>query len=145
MHFIEINGAPKQLHIPPGVQAGSKIRVAGAGPNGLDLYLIISVRPHRFFAQSGSDLLMHYPVSETFVYHGGEIRVPLLEKGKSILVAIPPNTKDKQVFRFANKGFPKVKKPTEFGDFYLTVDLYDPRSMPEEFKKLLEDINSYMQ
>lgn len=144
-HFIKINGVPKQLLIPAGVQAGSKIRVAGAGPNGLDLYFTISIQPHRFFAQSGSDLFMHYPVSETFAYHGGEIRVPLLEKNKSILVTIPPNTKDKQIFRFANKGFPKIKKPTEFGDFYLTVDLYDPRNIPQEFKELLNAINSYVQ
>jgi DnaJ-class molecular chaperone len=77
-------------------------------------------------------------------YRGGELRAPLLERGKSILVAIPPSTKDKQVFKFANRGFPSVRKPTEFGNFYLTVHLYDPGKIPQEFVKLLNEINAHM-
>jgi hypothetical protein len=142
--IIDGNGIKKRLYIPAGVQEGSKIRVAGAGSNGTDLYFTISIKPHRFFAQTGSDLHLHYPISETLAYQGGELQVPILEKGKSIFIAIPPNTKDKKVFRFANRGFPSVKKPTKFGDFYLTVDLYDPQKIPQELKKLLDDINNYM-
>ena len=32
-----------QVRIPAGVKTGSKVRVAGAGPEGLDLYLIVNV------------------------------------------------------------------------------------------------------
>jgi curved DNA-binding protein len=41
---IQTEGKRKQVKIPPGVRTGSKVRVAGAGPNGLDLYLIVQVK-----------------------------------------------------------------------------------------------------
>jgi|GEM_PF-1925018 len=141
---IQVVGNQKLVRIPAGVRTGSKVRVAGAGPNGQDLYLTISIQPHPFFTRRGWDLFMHYPISETLAYLGGELQVPILDKGKSIVIVIPPNTKDQQVFRFANRGFPNVKEPTVFGDFYLTVDLYNPEKIPQRFKKRLEDINSYM-
>ena len=37
---------------------------------------------------------MKYPISEQLALQGGELKVPLLEKGKFIYVAIPSNTKD---------------------------------------------------
>jgi curved DNA-binding protein len=143
-HVIQDKGKQKLVRIPAGVQTGSKVRIAGAGPGGLDLYLIISVQPHLFFIRTGLDLFMHYPVSETLAYLGGELKVPILDKGKPMVIVIPPNTKDQQVFRFANRGFPTVKEPTVYGNFYLTVDLYNPETIPQRFKKRLEDINSYM-
>ena len=87
---------------------------------------------------------MHFPITENLAKRGGELRVPLLERGKSMLIKIPPDTKDKQAFRFANKGFPNVKNSKEVGDFYLTVVLYDPRKIPQELKKLLDDINDHI-
>jgi hypothetical protein len=53
---INTAGVQKLVRIPAGVRTGSKVRVAGAGPNGLDLYLIISVQPHPFFMRTGLDL-----------------------------------------------------------------------------------------
>jgi curved DNA-binding protein len=38
---LQNNGKQKQVRIPAGVRTGSKVRVAGGGPNGTDLYLII--------------------------------------------------------------------------------------------------------
>jgi hypothetical protein len=142
--FLQVDGKEKLVRIPAGVRTGSKVRVAGAAPNGLDLYLIISVLPHSFFMRTGSDLFMHYPVSETLAYSGGELEVPELEKGKSFFTKLPPNTTDQQVFKFARRGFPKLKEPTGFGDLYLTVDLYDPQKIPPKLKKLLDDIKDHI-
>ena len=41
---LQADGKRKQVRIPQGVRTGSKVRVAGAGPNGMDLYLIVQVR-----------------------------------------------------------------------------------------------------
>jgi len=54
--IIQNNGKQKQVRIPAGVKTGSKVRVAGAGPNGTDLYLIISVTEDPRFERRGNDL-----------------------------------------------------------------------------------------
>jgi DnaJ-class molecular chaperone len=133
-----------RIDIPAGAEMGSKLRLVGVGPNGADFCLVILIRPHPVFVRRDLNVYVLYPVSETLAYYGGEMQVPVLEMNKSICFAIPANTKDRQIFRFANKGFPNVDEPAEFGDLYLVVALYDPRSMPQEFKELLEDINNYM-
>ena len=53
---IETEGIRKLVKIPPGVRTGSTVRVAGAGPNRLDLYLIILVREHNRFKRKGHTL-----------------------------------------------------------------------------------------
>ena len=52
--LIQNNGNQKQVRIPPGVRTGSKVRVAGAGPNGVDLYLIVNVSEDNRFERRGS-------------------------------------------------------------------------------------------
>jgi hypothetical protein len=141
---LQINGRKLAVRIPAGVKTGSKIRLAGVGPDGLDFYLIVSVRPHQFFTRVDADLYMQYPITEELAFRGGELQVPVLEKGKSIYIAIPPNTKDKQVFRFANRGMPNIKNPATSGDFYLTVDVYNPQKISQGHTRLLEDINNQM-
>jgi DnaJ-class molecular chaperone len=53
---LQTNGRKLQVRIPAGVKTGSKVRVAGAGPEGLDLYLVIKVEEDERFEQDGSNL-----------------------------------------------------------------------------------------
>src|SRR5512140_229562 len=45
-----------QVKIPAGVKTGSKVRVAGGGPEGSDLYLIVGVAPDQGFGRGGEAL-----------------------------------------------------------------------------------------
>jgi len=84
-----------EVKIPPGVDNGSRVRIPGkgqpgyAGANG-DLYLVISVKPHRLFKRHGNDLHVEVPVPLTMAMLGGEVQVPTL-KGK-LALKIPPET-----------------------------------------------------
>ena len=57
------------VNIPPGVEDGTRIRLAGEGEAGLrggpsgDLYIFISLRPHEFFKRDGADLFCQVPIS----------------------------------------------------------------------------------
>ncbi len=135
------------VKIPAGVYTGSKVRLAGAirkKNEAVDLYLAISVMPHPFIERTGFDLYMQYPILEILAVKGGKLQVPVLEKNKSVFILIPPNTKDKQVFRLTNKGIVNLKEPTKYGDFYVEVVVYDPLNTSPRVKKLLDDINSYV-
>ena len=56
MRQLQTNGRKLQVRIPAGVKTGSKVRVAGAGPEGLDLYLVVNVTDEDKFERDGQDL-----------------------------------------------------------------------------------------
>ena len=53
---LQTNTRKLQVRIPAGVKTGSKVRVAGAGPEGTDLYLVVHVEDENRFERDGSDL-----------------------------------------------------------------------------------------
>ena len=73
-----------EVSIPPGVDDGARIRLAGegdagsgGGPRG-DLYIFLSVRPHELFERDGLDLLCTVPAPMCTAALGGDIEVPCL-------------------------------------------------------------------
>ena len=93
-----------QVTIPPGVNTGTRIRVAGRGGPGAsggvsgDLFLVVEVTPHGTFDRDGDDLNVEVgvPVSEAAL--GGEVSVPTL-RGRSLALRIPEGTQGGRRFR----------------------------------------------
>ena len=74
--------------IPPGVEDGTRIRLAGEGEAGTrggtpgDLYIFVSVAPHRLFQRDGRNLYCRIPIPLTTAALGGQIDVTTaLERG----------------------------------------------------------------
>ena len=74
-----------EAKVPAGVEDGTRIRFAGrakgaqfGGPAG-DLYVVLHVKEHPFFAREGNDLHCVVPISVTQAAMGAEIRVPTME------------------------------------------------------------------
>ena len=71
-----------EVTIPPGVDEGTRIRVAGkgeAGPNGAaagDLYIFMHIARHKVFERDGTTLFCRAPISFTKAALGGEIEIP---------------------------------------------------------------------
>ena len=95
--LLQTDGKQKQVRIPAGVRTGSKVRVAGAGPNGLDLYLIVDVKDDKRFERRGNDLHTTATVSVFTAILGGEADVETLD-GK-VKLNIPAGTQPEQVFQ----------------------------------------------
>ncbi|MDK1028440.1 MAG: J domain-containing protein [Anaerolineae bacterium] len=133
---IETEGIRKLVKIPPGVRTGSKVRVAGAGPNGLDLYLIIQVREHKRFKRKGNNLHIATKISAYTAILGGEVEINTLT-GK-VKLTIPPGTQPDQVFRIAGRGMPNLKNPKTKGNLYVRVSVEIPRSLSSKQRELLE-------
>jgi len=134
---LQSDGKQKQVRIPAGVRTGSKVRMAGAGPNGLDLYLIIEVQDDKRFERRGSDLHTTATVSVFTALLGGEAEVETLS-GK-IKLNIPAGTQPEQVFRLAGRGMPSVKNANEKGDLFVRLKVQIPKYLSAKQRELLEE------
>jgi len=134
---IQTDGKRKQVKIPPGVRTGSKVRVAGAGPNGMDLYLIVQVKDHPNFERKGNDLHTTAKVNVFTAILGGEAEVETMT-GK-VKLSIPAGTQPEQVFRVAGRGMPHLKSPNTKGDLFVRLKVEIPRYLSSKQREFLEE------
>src|SRR5438105_2389890 len=91
------------VKIPPGVDDGSRLRVAGEGEAGFnggpsgDLYVFISVQPHDKFTRRDYDIHSEEMISVTRAALGGDVKVDTLEGPETLHVGA--GTQPNQVFR----------------------------------------------
>src|SRR6202051_4780055 len=75
------------VNIPPGVEDGTRVRLAGEGEAGVrggppgDLYIFLSMASHPFFQREGADLHCRVPVSMVTAAMGGDCEVPTIDGG----------------------------------------------------------------
>jgi DnaJ-class molecular chaperone len=132
-----------EVKIPPGVDTGSKVRIAGEGNatfNGQrgDLYLVISVRAHDKYERKGDDLYVDAEVPLTTPVLGGEVEVQGI--GRKVALRLPPGTQNGQHFRLAGLGMPKLGSPDKRGDLYARVKVRLPKEPSEEQRQLFEQL-----
>jgi curved DNA-binding protein len=131
-----------EAKIPPGVDTGSTVRLAGQGEPGLnggaagDLYLEIEVLPRAGFERKGADLYTEARVPLTVALLGGEGAVPTLT-GR-VMLKVPPETEDGRSFRLRGLGMPRLNDPSQRGDLYVEVHLDIPRNLTDREKDLLQ-------
>ncbi|RME41889.1 MAG: J domain-containing protein [Planctomycetota bacterium] len=134
-----------EVKIPPGVEDGQRIRVAGKGQPGRsgggagDLYLVCRIRPHPYFRREGPDVYLDLPISVTEAVLGAKVEVPTLEGPVS--VTIPAGTRSGSKLRLKGRGFPRAGGGSR-GDQYVVVQIVPPPKLtPEEreaYKRLRE-------
>ncbi len=126
-----------QVRIPAGVKTGSKVRAAGAGPEGLDVYLIIEVEPDPRFERQGDDLRGSATIDMFTATLGGEAEVQTMEG--IVKLKIPAGTQPEQVFRLAGRGMPRLKSAQSKGDLFVRVKVHVPKQLSDKQKSLLEE------
>jgi molecular chaperone DnaJ len=128
------------VRIPPGVEDGQRIRLAGQGEAGLrgapsgDLYVTVHVRPDKVFGRDGDDLTVSVPVSFHELALGTTLSVPTLE-GK-VGVRVPKGTSDGRILRVRGRGVPK--RNGGHGDLLVTVKVAVPPNLEGESAEALE-------
>ena len=134
---LQTNGRKLSVRIPAGVKTGSKVRVAGAGPEGIDLYLIIQVEEDARFEREGSNLTTISTVSIFTLLLGGDADVET-PTGK-VKLNIPAGTQPEQVFRLAGRGMPHLKDPKSRGDLYVKLKVQVPKYLSSKQRELIEE------
>ncbi|KQW19412.1 molecular chaperone DnaJ [Afipia sp. Root123D2] len=131
------------VNIPPGVEDGTRIRLAGEGEAGVqggppgDLYIFLSLASHQFFQRDGADLHCRVPVSMVAAAVGGDFEVPTIDKAKA-KVKVPAGTQSGRRFRIAGKGMP-VLRSRQMGDMYVQVVVETPQNLTKKQKELLAE------
>ena len=132
-----------ELRIPPGVDTGTRLRVAGEGepgPNGGpagDLYVVLEVKEHPFFERRGADLYCTIPLSIAQATLGTDLQVPGL--GGEERLKIPEGTQSGAVFRIKGKGLADPRGGGK-GDLYYHVRVLTPTKLTREQRKLIEQL-----
>jgi molecular chaperone DnaJ len=131
------------VQIPPGVEDGTRIRLANegeagsrGGPSG-DLYIFVSIRPHEFFQRDGADLFCKVPISMPIAAMGGEIEVPTID-GKKARVSIPEGAQNGRQLRLKGKGMPVLRSTTS-GDMYIQLAVETPVNLTRRQRDLLRE------
>ncbi len=130
------------VNIPPGVEDGTRIRLAGKGEAGEhggagDLYIFLSVKPHELFQREGADLFCRVPVSLTTATLGSDIEIPTLD-GKRTRIKVPAGTQTGKQFRLRGKGMP-VLRSKHNGDLYIQVSVETPVNLNRRQAELLRE------
>ncbi|BAN69002.1 molecular chaperone DnaJ [endosymbiont of unidentified scaly snail isolate Monju] len=132
------------VKVPPGVDTGDRIRLAGegeAGENGGppgDLYVQVHVREHPIFTRDDANLYCEMPIPFTRAALGGEVEVPTLD-GK-VKLKIPEGTQTGRMFRLRGKGVKPVRGGPQ-GDLIVRVVVETPVKLTAEQRRLIEELD----
>jgi molecular chaperone DnaJ len=133
-----------RVQIPPGVEDGMRIRLAGegeaggrGGPRG-DLYIFVSVGPHELFERDGPNLYCRLPVSMATAALGGEIEAPTIEGGR-VQIKIPQGAQTGERMRLRQKGMPKINGGGARGEMFVEFFVETPRKLTERQRELLRE------
>jgi molecular chaperone DnaJ len=136
------------VKVPPGVDNGDRIRLAGegeagdgGGPSG-DLYVQIAVKKHSIFSREDSNLFCDVPIGFSTAALGGELEVPTLD-GK-VKLKIPAGTQSGKMFRMRGKGVRPVRGGS-VGDLLCRVNVETPVNLTEQQKELLRQLDESVQ
>jgi molecular chaperone DnaJ len=133
-----------EIQIPPGVDTGTRLRVAGkgeAGPFGAppgDLYIFFHVRRHKVFERDGTTLITRVPITFTTAALGGEIEIPGLD-GERIKVPIPAGIQSGKQLRQRGAGMP-VLQGRGRGDMVIEIGVETPTKLSARQKELLREL-----
>ena len=130
-----------KVKIPPGVEDGTRLRVAGEGEAGYrggspgDLYIYVFIGKHDTFERNGHDLLIEVPIQFYQAALGAEIEVPTLDGAAKF--TIPAGTQTDSLFRLKGKGMPYLRGHGR-GDLHVRVRVEVPTSLSNEEATLLK-------
>ena len=142
-----IDSTKVSINIPRGVATGNRIPLSGfgnAGENGGqdgDLYIVISVEPHKYFQRDGNDLICFLSLDIVTATLGGQVDIKTID-GKTINIKVLPGTQHGSKLRIKEEGvFYLNSKNNKRGDMYIQFKIEIPKKVSGKGKKLLKEIS----
>ena len=134
-----------KVAIPPGIEDGQSIRIAGAGhageagaPDG-DLYVRVDVAERDGFRREGRDLVVVVPVDATRAMLGGAVEVETLEGLRTVELAAGVQPGHVETLR--GLGLPELGGGRR-GDQKVVVDVIVPTRLDDDQIELVSRLDS---
>lgn len=130
-----------KVSIPPGVDDGARMRLAGRGqagdPGGRagDLYVQIKVAPDPRFDRHGADLLYRARVGIAEATLGVSVGIPQII-GDDEEIDLPAGTQPGTVFKLSKRGMPRLQRRGR-GDLLVEVVVEVPESLDKAAEQAL--------
>ena len=131
-----------KVKIPAGIEDNTRMRIPGAGEAGSrggengDLYVFITVKPHKIFSREGANLYMRVPVSMACAALGGKLEIPAID-GSTIELSVPAGTQSDQIQKIGGEGMTVIRAKGR-GDLFVKYRVETPVNLSAKQKELLE-------
>jgi molecular chaperone DnaJ len=135
------------VKVPPGVDEGMQIRLAGEGepsPNkGApgDLFVVLHVKEHEYFKRRNNDIILEVAVNVAQAALGDAITIPTVDGDHELTV--PAGTQSGEIIRLRNKGVPKLRRDgtnSGRGDQLVVVTVNIPTKLSKEQREMFEEL-----
>ena len=129
------------VNVPAGIDHGQTLNMRGEGEAGLrggpsgDLFISITVKPHKLFTRKGTDLYIDMDVPMTVAALGGEIHVPTLNG--NVKYTVPEGTQPNTTFRLKEQGVPRINSSAK-GDLFVRTNVTIPKRLTDEQKDMVK-------
>ena len=137
-----------QVTVPPGLDNGQSIRIAGKGEPGSnggergDLLVEMTVSRHPVFKRQETTIFSTVPVSFATAALGGPIRIKTVDG--EIEYEVKAGTQTDTKVRLRGKGVPALRNKNIRGDHYVTLVVTVPEKLTEEQKEALKAFDDAM-
>ena len=131
------------VNIPAGVEDGTRIRLSGEGEAAIrggqpgDLYIFVTVAPHRMFRREGANIFCRVPIPMVTGALGGQVEVPTIE-GRRLRIAVPAGTQSGKQIRLRIKGMSELHGHTR-GDMFVEIVVETPVNLTKRQQELLRE------
>jgi molecular chaperone DnaJ len=133
------------VHIPAGVDTGSRVRVAGKGAPGHgggppgDLYIVVRVRPHPLLERRENNLYLDVPVTVGEAALGATVTVPTPDG--EVRVKVPAGSQSGKLLRIRGHGVPALKGGPR-GDLYIRLMVHVPVNGGDKVRDAIQALES---
>ena len=130
-----------KVKIPAGIRENMRLRKEGYGEAGVrgggygDLYVVVHIKPHKFFERQGDDVYCEIPISFVQAALGDKIEVPTLDGKKEI--TIPAGVSYGTRLRIQGAGITHVNTKQR-GDQFIILKVLTPQKLTNKQKELLK-------
>jgi molecular chaperone DnaJ len=140
---VSTSRASIHVLLPPGLDTGAQLRVAGeghAGPFGGsrgDLIVVARVHEDPRYTRKGDNLYCEVPLTLVEAVLGSRVRVRGVDG--VVDLAIPPGTQSGQTFRLRGKGVRRLASDGR-GDLYVTTRVEIPRDVDTRTQEMFREL-----
>ena len=133
------------VNIPAGVEDGTRIRLSGEGEAAIrggqpgDLYIFVTVAPHRMFRREAANIFCRVPIPMVTAALGGQVEVPTIE-GRRLRIAVPAGTQAGKQIRLRSKGMSELHGQAR-GDMFVEIVVETPVNLTKRQQELLREFD----